>query len=62
LDSVSGALVLDALVQAVRERDVTVVVVTHDRDVASYADREIVVRDGLIASEPLASTRVEMGA
>lgn len=62
LDSVSGALVLDALVQAVRERDVTVVVVTHNRDVASYADREIVVRDGLIASEPFVSTRVEMGA
>jgi putative ABC transport system ATP-binding protein len=58
LDSVSGARVLDALVAAVRERDVTVVVVTHDRGVASYADREIVVRDGLIESDSLASARV----
>ncbi|MEV7232226.1 ABC transporter ATP-binding protein [Polymorphospora sp. NPDC051019] len=47
LDSESGTLVLDALTSASREHDVAVVIVTHDRHVASYADREIVVRDGI---------------
>ena len=31
----------------VREFDTTVVVITHDPRTAAYADREIIVRDGL---------------
>jgi putative ABC transport system ATP-binding protein len=33
----------------VRQSRTTVVLVTHDLRVASYADREIVLRDGLLA-------------
>jgi putative ABC transport system ATP-binding protein len=50
LDSVSGELVMDLLTTAVREHGTTVVLVTHDARVAAYADREVVVRDGRIAT------------
>jgi putative ABC transport system ATP-binding protein len=50
LDSVSGELVMDLLVAAVRERGTTVVLVTHDARVAAYADREVVVRDGRVGT------------
>ena len=49
LDSLSGELVMDLLVSAVREQGTTVVLVTHDARVAAYADREVVVRDGTVA-------------
>jgi len=50
LDSVSGELVMDLLVSAVREQGTTVVLVTHDARVAAYADREVVVRDGTVGT------------
>ena len=50
LDSVSGELVMDLLTAAAREHGTTVVLVTHDARVAAYADREVVVRDGKVAT------------
>ena len=50
LDSVSGEHVMDLLTTAVRERGTTVILVTHDARVASYADREVVVRDGKVGT------------
>ncbi|MBO3751930.1 ABC transporter ATP-binding protein [Streptosporangiaceae bacterium NEAU-GS5] len=50
LDSLSGEAVLDLLVDAAREQGTTVVVVTHEARVAAYADREVVVRDGVVTS------------
>jgi len=50
LDSVSGGLVMDLLVAAAREHGTTVVLVTHDARVAAYADREVIVRDGTVAT------------
>jgi putative ABC transport system ATP-binding protein len=49
LDSLSGELVMDLLVDAARDSQTTVVLVTHEPRVACYADREIVVRDGRVA-------------
>jgi putative ABC transport system ATP-binding protein len=49
LDSLSGELVMDLLVDTARDEATTVVLVTHEPRVAAYADREIVVRDGRIA-------------
>jgi putative ABC transport system ATP-binding protein len=46
LDSMTGELVMELLVAAVRERGTTVVLVTHEARVAAYADREVIVRDG----------------
>jgi putative ABC transport system ATP-binding protein len=50
LDSVSGELVMELLTAAVREQGTTVVLVTHDAQVAAYADREVVVRDGRVST------------
>ena len=50
LDSMSGELVMNLLVSAVREQGTTVVLVTHDARVAAYADREVVVRDGKVST------------
>jgi putative ABC transport system ATP-binding protein len=48
LDTAAGAVVLKTLTAAARQRDVAVVLVTHDADVGSYADRIVRVRDGLV--------------
>jgi putative ABC transport system ATP-binding protein len=50
LDSLSGEMVMDLLVDSARAEGTTVVLVTHEPRVAAYADREIVVRDGRIAT------------
>ncbi len=49
LDSHAGDLVMHHLPDAARSEGVAVVLVTHEPRVAAYADREIVVRDGLIS-------------
>jgi putative ABC transport system ATP-binding protein len=50
LDSLNGELVMGLLRSAAREQGTTVVLVTHEARVAAYADREVIVRDGHIAS------------
>jgi putative ABC transport system ATP-binding protein len=50
LDSVSGELVMSLMTRAAREQGTTVILVTHDARVAAYADREVIVRDGTVAS------------
>jgi putative ABC transport system ATP-binding protein len=51
LDSKSGTDVLGLLRQAVDEFAQTVVMVTHDPRIASYADRVIVLADGLVTHD-----------
>lgn len=48
LDTVAGEQVLDQLVSAIRDTGATLVMVTHDNRVAARADREIVLRDGVL--------------
>ena len=56
LDSLAGEQIMDLLADAARSEGTTVILVTHDARVASYADREIIVRDGLVtSSERMAS-------
>ena len=50
LDSLTGELVMELLTTAARQQGTTVVLVTHEPRVAAYADREVVVRDGIVAS------------
>jgi putative ABC transport system ATP-binding protein len=50
LDSLTGEHVMDLLSSAAREQGTTVILVTHEPRVAAYADREVIVRDGLVTS------------
>lgn len=49
LDSTNSELVMELLVSAARQHATSVVLVTHEPQIAAYADREIVLRDGRIA-------------
>ncbi|SDG55737.1 putative ABC transport system ATP-binding protein [Sinosporangium album] len=51
LDSRSGAEVLSFLRSSVRELQQTIVMVTHDPVAASYAERVVFLRDGLLVSD-----------
>jgi putative ABC transport system ATP-binding protein len=53
LDSANGKIVLDLLLDRNRRTKTTLVLVTHDPDVASRADRRIVLRDGMIVEDSL---------
>jgi putative ABC transport system ATP-binding protein len=56
LDSATGDLVADELFALNRERGITLVLVTHDEDLAARCDRQVVVRDGrLHAHEEVAA-------
>ena len=49
---------MELLVDAARQEGATVLLVTHEARVAAYADREVVVRDGLVNTllpDPVAS-------
>jgi putative ABC transport system ATP-binding protein len=56
LDSRSGAEILDFMRKAVTELGQTIVMVTHDPNAASYADRVIFLADGQIVDEMLEPT------
>jgi putative ABC transport system ATP-binding protein len=56
LDTKSGEEVLSLLRQAVDEFGQTVVMVTHDPEAASYADRRGVLRDGHVVHDAAAGT------
>jgi putative ABC transport system ATP-binding protein len=58
LDSANGQHVLELLLQLNREEKTTLVLVTHDRELAQYADRVILLRDGRIVSDELAAKPV----
>jgi len=51
LDSSNSAEILEMITRLNRERGLTVIVVTHDAEVAAYADRVITFRDGIIVSD-----------
>ncbi len=61
LDTRSSHEVMAILVRLNRERHVTVVVVTHEPDIAAYTDRVITMRDGRVVADerrvPLAAPR-----
>ncbi len=48
LDSLTGEKVMSLLTGLAREQGTTVVLVTHDAGVAAYADRDVMVRDGVV--------------
>jgi putative ABC transport system ATP-binding protein len=53
LDTTNGAHVLELLLNLNRSEGTTLVLVTHDPVLATYANRRIVLRDGLIISDEM---------
>ena len=51
LDSSNGRLVLDLLLKRNRQAGTTLVLVTHDAEIAGQADRKIVLKDGMILED-----------
>lgn len=51
LDSANGQRILELLINMNRREQTTLVLVTHDRELASHADRIITLRDGHIVSD-----------
>jgi putative ABC transport system ATP-binding protein len=53
LDSNNGAHVLDLLLERNRTSGATLVLVTHDAQISSYADRRVVLRDGAVVEDEM---------
>ncbi|EKX63895.1 ABC transporter ATP-binding protein [Streptomyces ipomoeae] len=51
LDSLASEQVMTALVHTAREAGTSVLLITHDAQVAAYADREVTLKDGVVVSE-----------
>ena len=58
LDSANGKQVLDLLLSLNREERTTLVLVTHDRELAAYADRVILLKDGRVVADTLQTASV----
>ncbi|MDQ0076356.1 ABC transporter ATP-binding protein [Arthrobacter oryzae] len=56
LDSLGSENVLTIMLELVREFGTTVVMITHDARTAAYADREVIVRDGVTGAGYRVST------
>jgi ABC-type lipoprotein export system ATPase subunit len=57
LDSTSGEVILDLLVEVVAQERCALVLVTHDESAASRADRTVHLRDGRLETGPPARQR-----
>jgi putative ABC transport system ATP-binding protein len=51
LDSVNGRQVLELLLNLNRDERTTLVLVTHDRELAGYASRVITLKDGVVVTD-----------
>ena len=57
LDSRAGESVMELITDVAAEEGLTVVLVTHDARVAAWADREVVLRDGLLDVDEIVAVR-----
>ncbi|WP_415950407.1 ABC transporter ATP-binding protein [Streptomyces sp. KLOTTS4A1] len=51
LDTLTGEQVMTTLVQSARASGCAVLLITHDSQVAAYADREVMLSDGLVKTD-----------
>ena len=51
LDSATSVEIMELLVRLNRERGITIVMVTHEPDIATYAERVVTFRDGRLSSD-----------
>ena len=60
LDTRTSHEIMQTLIRLNRERGVTVILVTHELDIAAYADRVLTMRDGKIISDDSKPRKVEI--
>ena len=58
LDSRTSMEVME-IFQSLNEKGITIIMVTHEPDIASYARRNIVMKDGLVRSDHLVANRLQ---
>jgi len=56
LDSRTSVEIM-AIFQQLNERGITIIMVTHEQDIAAYAKRNVIMRDGLIRDDHLVTRR-----
>ena len=61
LDSRTSVEVM-AIFQQLNERGITIIMVTHEPDIAAYAKRNVMMRDGVILNDHLVSQRADAGS
>jgi len=57
LDSGTGRIILDLLMNVRRTRTATLVLVTHDQELAALADTRLTLRDGRQVEVPVGAAR-----
>src|SRR5689334_19508224 len=60
LDSRTSVEIM-GIFQQLNNRGITIIMVTHEPDIASYAKRNVVMRDGLVLDERVVSRRLNAG-
>ncbi|MBZ9569497.1 ABC transporter ATP-binding protein [Patescibacteria group bacterium] len=58
LDSVTGQKIMEVLINLHKEEEKTIIVVTHDPNIADYSEKIINLKDGQIASDHLAGKKM----
>ena len=58
LDSRTSVEVME-IFQSLNEKGITIIMVTHEPDIAAYARRNIVMKDGLVRSDQLVANRLQ---
>jgi putative ABC transport system ATP-binding protein len=58
LDTVNGKHILELLIDLNRHEKTTLVLVTHDPELARHADRRIILRDGLVITDDFVPTNI----
>ena len=61
LDSRTSVEIM-AIFQQLNERGITVIMVTHEPDIAAYAKRNVMMRDGVILDDHVVSRRLDATA
>ena len=52
LDSATGKQVMGLIKKFHEETETTIIVITHDQEVANYAERQIILEDGVVPTHP----------
>ena len=61
LDTRTSIEVMEILQGLNRERGITVLLITHEHDIAEYADRVVAFRDGRVLSDEAVASRRDAG-